>query len=246
MTSSIQSDISVVENVDPKDTALYASKICAGYGELPVLHDIDLFVRPGEIVTLLGPNGAGKTTTMLALAGGLKLSSGEVRIGGEPAASSLHKRARKGLSYVPDTKGVFARLTVRDNIKLGLVPVNEVMKNAPEIATRGSARAGLLSGGEQQLLAVARGIARKPKVLMIDEMSLGLAPKVVSRLVGLLRQAADDGVGVLIVEQHTKVALEAADRAYIISRGQIVHTGPTADLLARPEILEKFYLAQRD
>ncbi len=242
---TVQTDLTGAP-VAATECALHASNISAGYGELPVLRNLDLYVKPGEIVALLGPNGAGKTTTLLALAGGLKLSDGEVYIGGEPAARTLNKRARKGLAFVPDTKGVFARLTVRDNIRLARVSVADVMENAPEIATRSSARAGLLSGGEQQLLAVARAIARKPRVIMIDEMSLGLAPKVVTRLVTLLKRAADDGVGVLIVEQHTKVALEAADRAYIISRGSIVYSAQTSELLARPEILDKFYLAQRD
>lgn len=225
--------------------ALVASGLCAGYGELPVLHDLEIQIAPGEIVALLGPNGAGKTTTLLTLAGELKPSAGSVHIGGQVAAGSLHRRTKQGVAFVPDTRGVFARLSVKDNLRLGKVSPAEVFANAPEIATRGGTRAGLLSGGEQQLLAVARAIARKPKVLMIDEMSLGLSPKVVNRIVGLLRQAADDGLAVLIVEQHIQVALQAADRAYILSRGSIVHHARTADLLASPQILDKFYLAQR-
>ena len=224
--------------------ALVADKICAGYGAIPVLKSIDLDVRPGEIVAILGPNGAGKTTALLTLAGELKTTAGSVTICGEQAASSLHRRAKQGVAFVPDTRGVFAGLNVRDNLRLARVSSSAVFDNAPEIAARGSARAGLLSGGEQQILGVARAIARKPRVLLIDEMSLGLAPKVVTRLVGLLKQAAADGVAVVIVEQHTKVALEAADRAYILSRGEVVHTGPTSALLARPEILDKFYLAR--
>ncbi|HWI43132.1 MAG TPA: ABC transporter ATP-binding protein [Nocardioides sp.] len=224
--------------------ALAAEGLCAGYGSIPVLKDVDVRVRPGEIVTILGPNGAGKTTTLLALAGELRATKGSVSIGGRPAVSSLHRRARQGLAFVPDTRGVFAGLNVRDNVRLGRVSAASVFEHAPEIAARGRARAGLLSGGEQQILAVARAIARRPGVLLIDEMSLGLAPKVVTRLVTLLKQAAADGVAVVIVEQHTKVALGAADRAYVLSRGEVVHEGPTAELLARPEVLEKFYLAR--
>jgi branched-chain amino acid transport system ATP-binding protein len=224
--------------------ALVADKICAGYGAIPVLKDIDLSVKPGEIVAILGPNGAGKTTTLLTLAGELRTTAGSVMISGKRAASSLHRRSKQGVAFVPDTRGVFARLNVKDNLRLARVSSSAVFANAPEVAARGNARAGLLSGGEQQILAVARAIACKPRVLLIDEMSLGLAPKVVTRLVGLLKQAAADGVAVVIVEQHTKVALEAADRAYVLSRGEVVHTGPTSDLLGRPEILDKFYLAR--
>jgi branched-chain amino acid transport system ATP-binding protein len=224
--------------------ALVAEKLCAGYGAIPVLKEIDFRVKPGEIVTILGPNGAGKSTTLLALAGDLKCTSGSVTIGDRPAVSSLHRRTKQGLAFVPDTRGVFAGLSVRDNVRLARIPASSVYDNAPEIAARGGARAGLLSGGEQQILAVSRAIARKPRVLLIDEMSLGLAPKVVTRLVSLLKQAAAEGVAVVIVEQHTKVALEAADRAYILSRGAVVHEGPTHELLARPELLDKFYLAR--
>lgn len=224
--------------------ALAAEKVCSGYGPIPVLKEIDLHVRPGEIVTVLGPNGAGKTTTLLTLAGEIRTTSGTVSLGGRAAVSSLHRRTKQGLAFVPDTHGVFAGLSVRDNLRLGRVSAPSVYDHAPEIAARGGARAGLLSGGEQQILAVARAIARKPRVLLIDEMSLGLAPKVVTRLVALLKQAAADGVAVVIVEQHTKVALEAADRAYVLSRGEVVHEGPTSELLDRPEILDRFYLAR--
>lgn len=224
--------------------ALAADKLCAGYGAIPVLKEIDFRVRPGEIVTILGPNGAGKTTTLLALSGDLKATAGTVTLAGRPAVSSLHRRTKQGLAFVPDTRGVFAGLSVRDNLRLAKIPAAAVYDNAPEIAARGGARAGLLSGGEQQILAVARAIARKPKVLLIDEMSLGLAPKVVTRLVALLKQAAAEGVAVVIVEQHTKVALGAADRAYVLSRGSVVHEGPTKELLDRPEVLDKFYLAR--
>lgn len=236
----------MTENDTGNDTewALVADKICSGYGAIPVLKNVDIRVRPGEIITILGPNGAGKTTTLLTLAGEIKATAGSVAIAGQQAASSLHRRAKQGLAFVPDTRGVFARLNVKDNLRLAKIAAATVYENAPEIASRGKARAGLLSGGEQQILAVARAIARKPRVLLIDEMSLGLAPKVVTRLVGLLKQAAADGVAVVIVEQHTKVALEAADRAYILSRGEVVHAGPTSELLARPEILDKFYLAR--
>jgi len=230
----------------PSGQALAAIGLCAGYGAIPVLHDLEIQVAPGEIVALLGPNGAGKTTTLLTLAGEVKPSAGHVFIGGQAAAGSLHRRTRQGLAFVPDERGVFARLSVKDNLRLGKVGPAKVFSYAPEIETRGATRAGLLSGGEQQLLAVARAIARKPQVLMIDEMSLGLSPKVVNRLVGLLREAAQDGVAVLIVEQHIHVALNAAERAYILSRGSIVHHGSTAELLESPEILDKFYLAQRD
>lgn len=239
-------DVADVRSESGGDTewALAAEGICSGYGAIPVLKKVDLHVRPGEIITLLGPNGAGKTTTLLTLAGELRTTAGSVRIAGQPAAPSLHRRTKQGLAFVPDTRGVFAGLSVRDNVRLARVDTEAVFESAPEVATRGNARAGLLSGGEQQILAVARAIARKPRVLLIDEMSLGLAPKVVTRLVGLLKEAAADGVAVVLVEQHTKVALEAADRAYILSRGEVVHSGSTSELLARPEILDKFYLAR--
>jgi len=228
------------------DPVLSAVGLCAGYGPIPVLRDIDLRVNAGEIVALLGPNGSGKTTTMLALAGELRCSAGQIRVNGAPAATRMHRRARQGVAFVPDTRGVFGRLSVRDNLRLGRVTPASALAHAPELTSRVSTRAGLLSGGEQQILAVARAIARRPRLLLIDELSLGLAPIVVQRLITLLRAAADDGVAVLVVEQHVQVALGAADRVYVLKRGEVVHSADAAHLRKHPEILEQLYLARGD
>jgi branched-chain amino acid transport system ATP-binding protein len=222
--------------------ALAANEISVGYGDIQVLHDVSISVQPGEIVALLGRNGAGKSTTLLALGGLLTPSAGTVMLNGTVCVGPAHRRARRGLAYVLEERGVFAGLTVAQNLRLGPGSVAGALEYFPELETHLDRPAGLLSGGQQQMLAVARALATEPKALMIDELSLGLAPLVVTRIMTSLAQARSRGVGVLLVEQHARTALRNADRAYVLDQGRVVIDGDAGDLLTRLPELEAAYL----
>ena len=193
-------------------TALLAADgLSAGYGDVSVIHDVDLTVDEGEIAVILGPNGAGKTTTMMALCGELAPTAGRVRWKGAVTTSPLHRRAREGLALITEERSVFMALTVAENLRVGRAD-RTALERFPELVPLLDRKAGLLSGGEQQILTVARALARNPRAVLADELSLGLAPMVVRRLLGALREAANRGIGVLIVEQHIHQALAIADK----------------------------------
>src|SRR5262249_28612660 len=162
--------------------ALETQRLCCGYDGIPVVHDLDLTIEPGEIVAMLGANGAGKSTTLLTLAGVLRPLAGSVTLHGTPARGSLQRRARGGLGLLKDTPSVFPPLSVAQNLPLGRAPDERVFEIAPELKQLTRRRGGLLSGGEQRILATARALAAEPKLLLVDELSLGLAPKVTDRL----------------------------------------------------------------
>jgi branched-chain amino acid transport system ATP-binding protein len=224
--------------------ALEARGIAAGYGPQPVIHDVDIDVRPGEVVALLGANGAGKTTTLLTLAGELPPMRGEVALHGTVTKAPLYKRARNGLTFVTEEKSVFMGLSARDNLRVAGVDLDEALRLFPELERRLPVRGGLLSGGEQQMLTLARALAREPRVLLADELSMGLAPLVVRRLLEAVRSAADQrGAAVLLVEQHVRKALRYADRAYVMRRGRIELSGTAAELNARIDEIEDQYLS---
>ena len=224
------------------EVMLAARGLSAGYGGVPVLRDLDLEVRAGEVVLLLGPNGAGKTTALLALAGELPLGGGTVELFGAPARGRLDRRVRDGLAFVPEERGIFRRLSVSENLRLGRGTPAGALALAPELSTFRRRQAGLLSGGEQQILALARAIAASPTVLLADELSLGLAPVVVERMLGAVRRAADDGAAVLLVEQHARQALTVADRGYVLRRGTFELSGSAGELLERIDEVEGAYL----
>src|ERR1700716_3635761 len=186
--------MSIAESITPATGAavLEARDLSAGYGPQPVITGVDLEIRPGEVVALLGPNGAGKTTTLLALSGELPPLKGQVLLDGTPTKAALYRRSRNGLMFVTEEKSVFMGLSARDNLRVARVDTDDALELFPELERRLAVRAGLLSGGEQQMLTLARALARHPRVLMADELSMGLAPLVVKRLLDALRSAADN------------------------------------------------------
>jgi branched-chain amino acid transport system ATP-binding protein len=225
-------------------TVVAARGLSAGYAGRPVVHDLDLEVASGEVVCLLGPNGAGKTTTMLTLSGELPQLAGEVLFDGASTRATLHRRARAGLSYVTEERSVFKALSARDNLRVGGVSAVDATALFPELEKCMDTRGGLLSGGEQQMLTLARALCRRPRVLLADELSLGLAPLVVDRLLAAVRSAATDGgAGALIVEQHARKALRYADRAYVMSRGRVVMALTAAEARSRLNEIETAYLS---
>ena len=221
---------------------LEARALACGYAGVKIVRDLDLRVHAGEVVALLGANGVGKTTTLLTLVGELDPLEGEVRRRGEPIGSPLHVRARAGLSYVPEERSVFSKLTTRQNLLVAGADPARATALFPELEPLMDRRGGLLSGGEQQMLTVARALARDSDLLITDELSLGLAPKAVGRLLRAIRAAADDGVGALLVEQHVHRVLEVADRVYLLHRGEIVFQGTAEDARANLEEIRDRYL----
>lgn len=231
------------------DHLLKISGLNAGYDGVPVVRDLDLHVDAGEVVALLGPNGAGKTTTLMTISGMVEVLGGEVSIAGNPVPSlrQAHRVARWGVSHVPENRGVLFQLTVRENLELaktsGRVDIDRAVDFFPSLGPLMQRRGGLLSGGEQQMLALGRAIIADPKLLMVDEMSLGLAPVIYENLMPVVRRIANEtGAGVLLVEQHVDLALEVADRGYVLSHGDLVMQGPAAELLANRELLDASYL----
>jgi branched-chain amino acid transport system ATP-binding protein len=232
---------------------LSCSNLTAGYGQSAAVRDLELSVKPGQVVTLLGPNGAGKTTTLLTLGGVLAPMRGTVLFDGSPVRPRrAHLAARRGLALVPDDRAVLQSLTVKENLHLAdrgrasKRAVDDALEVFPALSKFLKRKAGTLSGGEQQMLAIARAIVAKPKVLMVDEASHGLAPIIVERLLETLGQIAKNlNSAVLLVEQHVDLALEVSDWAYVINQGQVVLGGPAADMRGRRDLLEASYMGER-
>lgn len=226
------------------DVLMECRNLTAGYGSLAAVRDLDLTIRRGELVALIGPNGAGKTTTLLTMAGELEPLGGEVWWNGQVTKAPMHTRCRNGLGFITEERSVIMTLTANDNLRLAGVSTASACTLFPELERLLGRKAGLLSGGEQQMLTLARALGREPKVLLADELSLGLAPLVVTRLMAALRAAADQrGVGVLLVEQHVRQALKVADRVYVMQRGRIVKAGTAAEITEQLHEIEAAYLS---
>ena len=234
-----------------EDRVLDVSGLTAGYGAAPVLEDIALDLRDGEMVAVLGANGAGKSTLMRTVTGLHRAERGNVRFAGRDITSfTANRAAREGLMLVPEGRQVFPELSVVDNIRLGAytrrdfddrAEVEAMLDRFPQLRARATRRAGLLSGGEQQMLAIARGLVGRPKVLLLDEPSLGLAPALINELFDVLVELRDEGISILLVDQMAGLALSVADRGYILESGRVVHEGTTTEIRENPA-LENAYL----
>jgi branched-chain amino acid transport system ATP-binding protein len=230
--------------------ALECRDLSAGYDKLVVVRKLDLAVRHKEILAVLGPNGAGKTTLLMTLAGFLAPAGGTIMMDGAEIRYGSPRRAnRAGVVLVPDYRALFTELTPVQNLQLaakrGGPSVTEVLDLFPALRRRAKLRVGDLSGGEQQMLALGRALIQAPKVLLIDEMSMGLAPVVVESLIPLVRQVADEsGAAVVLVEQHVQLALEVADQAAVLVHGDLVTAGPAAELGRDAAALEAAYLGR--
>ena len=213
---------------------------------IPVIRGIDVEARGGEISVLLGSNGAGKTTFLESLSGIIPVRAGSIGLDGTEL-TRLHAgaRAKAGLSHVEQGRTVFSEMTTEENLKVALHPdadLKEAYDLFPELLQRRDVKAGMLSGGEQQMVVIARSIVNRPRVILIDEMSSGLAPVIVNRLMRAVRQLADDGMAVVLVEQFAALALAIGNRAYVLRRGQIVYDGGCEALARDPAHLHKLYL----
>jgi branched-chain amino acid transport system ATP-binding protein len=239
--------------ISARDPLLTVKRLRAGYGKIGVLHDVDLTIGQSEVVALLGPNGAGKTTLLRAVSGLLPWEAGEVVFAGEDLRGvSPRETARRGLVHVIEGHRVFTQLSVTDNLLLAGYDlprterarrIEEALSFFPEIAAKRNDRGGALSGGQQQMLAVAQGLVRRPRLLMLDEPSAGLSPVLVDRVLAVVRQLREGGTAILLVEQLIEKALALADRVCALARGRIVLEAPTteADL---PRRLEHAYFGQ--
>ncbi|MBW4022065.1 MAG: ABC transporter ATP-binding protein [Proteobacteria bacterium] len=229
-------------------TLLVVEGLRVGYGKVEVLHGIDITVGPSEIVALLGSNGAGKTTTLRALSGLEPIRGGGVTLGGTSLVGvPAHRIAAMGLAHVPERRRLFAPLSVEENLKLGgylmrdkpaeLKQRIEIMYGLfPRLAERRLQLAGTLSGGEQQMVAIARALILKPRLLVLDEPSMGLAPLIVRSIFGIVRRLRDEGMAILLVEQNARQTLRIADRAYVLENGDILVQGAASALAQDPRV----------
>jgi len=236
---------------DAAEPRIRCSGVSAGYGAVRVLHDVDMTVGAGEVVSLLGPNGAGKTTLIRALSGLIPTTSGDVHLDGlRMGRTPTHRRSRAGLAVIPERRGVFASLSVADNLTVGAPrgssALTEVMDRFPVLRSRAKVAAGMLSGGEQQMLTVARAFASRPRVLLIDELTSGLAPAVGASLLPVITElASEHGTAVLLVDQNSDLVLSASERCYVLVNGRVVLHAPSAQLRGDPDALGELYLGDQ-
>jgi branched-chain amino acid transport system ATP-binding protein len=225
----------------------------SGYGKIEVLHDVALDIAQGQIVTLIGANGAGKTTLLKTISGLLRPGAGSITFEGKSIVRRPpHKIVELGISHVPEGRAILKRMTVIDNLRMGAYVRNDsevaedieaALSRFPVLSERRLQIAGTLSGGEQQMLAIGRALVARPRLLLFDEPSLGLAPKIVSQIFLTLRELKNEGKTILLVEQNARQALRVADHGYVLERGRIVYSGSGEELLNMPEV-QRTYLGQ--
>ncbi|WP_328855326.1 ABC transporter ATP-binding protein [Microbispora hainanensis] len=236
--------------------ALTIRDLRVAYGRIEVVHGVSFEAATGRVTCLLGANGAGKTTTIRGLLGLQADRSGVVKVGDtDVSRHEAHKMAGFGIAYVPEGRRVFARLSVRDNLRMGAATrprswrsddeLDRVLGTFPELADRLDAPAGLLSGGQQQMLAIGRALMARPTLLILDEPSMGLSPKLVTRIYQALARLRDEGHTILLVEQNAKLALDLADHAYVLETGRIAESGPAADLSSSTRVRD-IYLGTKE
>jgi len=233
-------------------TLLRAEAMTAGYGKMPILHEVSLIIAPGELVAVIGPNGAGKSTTFKVIVGFLKPTQGRVLFDGDDITGLRPDQVlRRGLAYVPQGRIVFPQMTVLENLEMGgyternPVRIREALERVyalfPILAERRHQKAGTMSGGEQQMVAIARGLMARPTLLMIDEPFLGLAPRIVEQIAEVIRALnRERGLTVVFIEQNVELALGMAHRGYVLESGRNVIEGPSASLLGSPEVKRIF------
>jgi branched-chain amino acid transport system ATP-binding protein len=223
------------------DAILTVEGVRAGYGSIEILHDVSVALERGTLCAIVGANGAGKTTLLLAISGIVKKRAGTVRLDGDDvSALPPHERVRRGLLHVPEGRRMLAQMSVEENMQVaaaargaaGFASIDGLLTRFPILRTRRNVPAGALSGGEQQMLAIARALAAGPKVLLLDEPSMGLAPKLVDEIFGIIASERAAGTSILLVEQNARRALRIADRACVMERGRITLSGTGAEVLA--------------
>jgi branched-chain amino acid transport system ATP-binding protein len=229
------------------EMVLEVDGVSAGYDDVDVIHNVSFAIGPGEVVAMLGPNGAGKTTTLRAITS-MVSRTGTVRFHGRDVGrASTQRLTADGISHVPEGRGIFSTLTVAEHFKLQKASLEDGCVMFPELEKLSGRRAGLLSGGEQQMLALASALVRQPSLLLVDELSLGLAPVIVQRLLPIVRRhATETGAAVLLVEQHVQLALTVADRGIVLGKGEVVLERPAAALRSDPDLLANAYLGVVD
>lgn len=234
-------------HTNPVSPLLQLKGAQVAYGAIQAVKGVDLELYKGELVCLIGANGAGKTTTLNAIAGTLALSGGTLEYAGENLAGvPAHKRLRKGIALVPEGRGIFTRLTVEENLRMGAyirddapgieADLERVYQMLPRVKERLAQIAGTLSGGEQQMVAIGRALLSRPKLLLLDEPSMGLAPLVVEKIFEVVQSVKDEGVTILLVEQNANLALEFAQRGYVMDSGKVTLTGTGEELLSNPAV----------
>ncbi|MBU3057015.1 ABC transporter ATP-binding protein [Pseudomonas indica] len=229
---------------------LYFDKVSTFYGKIQALHDVSVEIQKGEIVTLIGANGAGKSTLLMTLCGSPRAASGSIRFEGEELVGlESSEIMRKDIAVVPEGRRIFARLTVEENLAMGgfftskedyQVQLDKVLHLFPRLKERYNQRGGTMSGGEQQMLAIGRALMSKPRLLLLDEPSLGLAPIIIQQIFDIIEQLRKDGVTVFLVEQNANQALKLADRGYVLENGRIVMQGSGEALLNDPKVRDAY------
>ena len=232
---------------------LQVDDLSVAHGRVEALSGVSLTVRAGEIVTVIGPNGAGKSTLLNALMGSLPARGGTIRLAGEAVqALAVERRVGRGLALVPETRALFASMSVQDNLRLGGYrfraqpapeqrrALDEVMALFPRLAERAGQAAATLSGGERQMLAVGRALMGRPRLLMLDEPSLGLAPLIIKEIFRIIGELKKTGVAILLVEQNARAALRVADHAHVLELGRVALSGPAAELEGHPQVVAAY------
>ncbi len=231
----------------PAKALLQVEQLALAYGGIQAVKGVDLQVFPGELVSLIGSNGAGKTTTLKAITGGMRAQAGRIRyLGGDIAGLGAWDLVRQGLCMVPEGRGIFGRMTILENLQMGAyirdgaaqiqADIERIFTTFPRLKERRSQLAGTLSGGEQQMLAMGRALMAQPKLLLLDEPSMGLSPLMVDKIFEVIQGMAAQGMTVLLVEQNARRALQIADRAYVMESGLITLSGAAKNLLDDPKV----------